>query len=159
MKNTSLITSIMIAVLAWHTLAQEAKTNSGADDSSGATIHPIRNIPPNPAVQLPLASTKPNITYDTDIKPILDANCLGCHRGDKVKLHLDTRAGVLQGTRDGKVVIPGAPEESWLVRMVVYSGNETNSAWMPPQHNKAVLKPLTREQISLLIGWIKEGAN
>jgi hypothetical protein len=141
------------------TLAQDTKTNSGADDSTGATIHSIRNIPPNPAVPLPPASTKPNINYDTDIKPILDANCIRCHVGDKVKLHLDTRAGILQGTKDGKVVIPGAPEKSWLVKLVLYSGSETNSAWMPPQHNKAALKPLTPEQIGLLIGWIKQGAN
>jgi hypothetical protein len=36
---------------------------------------------------------------------------------------------------------------------------ETNSAWMPPQHNKAALKPLTPEQVGLIIGWIQQGAN
>ncbi len=28
---------------------------------------------------LPPASTKTGVTYATDIKPIFDANCIGCH--------------------------------------------------------------------------------
>jgi len=141
-------------------LAQDDKANSGAADTASAAIHPIRDIPPHFAVPLPPASGKANITYDTDIKPILDANCVRCHLGSKpVKLHLDTREGMLQGTKEGKVVIPGAPEKSWLVKLILYPDNETNSAWMPPQHLKTALKPLTKEQIGLIIGWIKQGAN
>ena len=160
MKNNHLITTLSVALYASTFLAvAQDHTNSGANGSTGVTIQPIRNIPPNPAVQLPPASTKSNITYDTDIKPILDANCVRCHLGDKVKLHLDTRAGILQGTQEGQVVIPGAPEKSWLVKLILYPDNETNSAWMPPQHLKTALKPLTKEQIGLIIGWIKQGAN
>ena len=62
-------------------------------------------------------------------------------------------------TIEGKVVIPGAPKKSWLVKLILYPGNETNSAWMPPQHLKTALKQLTKEQIGLIIGWIKQGAN
>jgi hypothetical protein len=29
---------------------------------------------------------------------------------------------------------------------------------MPPLHNKAGIKPLTPEEISLIMGWIKQGA-
>jgi hypothetical protein len=109
--------------------------------------------------KLPPASDKQNITYATDIKPIFDISCVKCHSGDRAKarLHMDTLDGVLKGTNHGKVVTPGEPDKSQLVKAV---GHQTKDqeGWMPPMHNKAGIKPLTQEQISLIIGWIKQGA-
>jgi mono/diheme cytochrome c family protein len=112
-----------------------------------------------PKAKLPEASTKENITYATDIKPIFDESCVICHNGDRAKagLHLDSLAGVLKGTKHGKVIKPGAPEKSQLVKAIGHLTKDPDG-WMPPLHNKAGIKPLTPEQISLVMGWIKQGA-
>lgn len=109
--------------------------------------------------KLPPASTKENITYATDIKPIFDASCVKCHSGDKPKarLRMDSLEGVLKGTNHGKVVVPGEPEKSELVKSVARLGNDKDH-WMPPPNNRAGIKPLTPEEIGLIIGWVKQGA-
>jgi uncharacterized membrane protein len=99
--------------------------------------------------KLPPASTKTGVTYATDIKPIFDASCLKCHDSTKprqgAKLSLDTLAGVLKGSRDGKVVTPGDSAHSDLVLSVA----------MPK--GKGATK-LTDEQIGLIRAWIDQGA-
>jgi mono/diheme cytochrome c family protein len=109
--------------------------------------------------KLPPASEKQNITYATDIKPIFDASCVKCHCGDKAKarLRMDTLEGVLKGTNRGRIVTPGEPEKSLLVKSVGHLTKDRD-AWMPPLHNKAGIKPLTPEEIGLIISWIRQGA-
>ncbi|HZI31701.1 MAG TPA: c-type cytochrome domain-containing protein [Candidatus Binatia bacterium] len=109
--------------------------------------------------KLPAASDKAGITYATDIKPIFDNSCVKCHSGDhaKARLHLDSLEGAMKGTKHGKVIIPGDPEKSQLVQAVGHLSKDDQD-WMPPLHNKAGIKPLTQEQISLIMGWIKQGA-
>jgi hypothetical protein len=109
--------------------------------------------------KLPPVSAKENITYATDIKPIFDASCVKCHSGDKAKakLHMDTLEGVLKGTKMGKIVTPGEPEKSWLIKSVAHLTKDRDS-WMPPLKNKAGIKPLTPDEIALIEGWIKQGA-
>jgi uncharacterized membrane protein len=109
--------------------------------------------------KLPAASTKENITYATDIKPIFDVSCVKCHGAEKPKarLRLDSLEGVLKGTNHGKIVTPGAPEKSELVKSVARLSKDKDH-WMPPPNNKAGIKPLTSDEISLIIGWVKQGA-
>ena len=109
--------------------------------------------------KLPAASAKENITYATDIKPIFDTSCVKCHNGDRAKagLHMDSLEGVLKGTKHGKVITLGEPQKSQLVKAIGHLGDDPDH-WMPPLHNKAGLKPLTKDEISLIMGWIKQGA-
>ena len=109
--------------------------------------------------KLPPASNKPGITYATDIKPIFDDSCVRCHHGHHAhaRLHLDSLAGALKGAKHGKVIIPGEPEKSRLVKAVGHALKDDHD-WMPPLHNRAGIKPLTRDQVSLIMGWIKQGA-
>jgi mono/diheme cytochrome c family protein len=109
--------------------------------------------------KLPAASTKENIAYATDIKPIFDTACVKCHSGDKPKarLRMDTLEGVLKGTKQGKVVVAGDPDKSALVKSIAHLTKDRDQ-WMPPMPNRAGIKPLTPEQIGLVIGWIKQGA-
>ena len=109
--------------------------------------------------RLPPASTKANVTYAADIKPVFDASCVKCHSGDKPKAHLklDTLENALKGSKDGKVILPGDSAGSMLVKCVAYATDDKDS-WMPPLHNKAGIKPLTPEQIGLIRAWIDQGA-
>ena len=120
-----------------------------ADDSS---------TPPT----LPPASTQTGVTFDTDIKPIFDAACVKCHnstgkRRPAAGLALDTLAGALKGSKDGKVITPGDSAHSDLVLSVAHVGDDPDS-FMPkaPKGQKAT--PLTPAQIGLIRAWIDQGA-
>jgi mono/diheme cytochrome c family protein len=108
--------------------------------------------------KLPPASTRQNVTYDTDIKPIFDASCIKCHGAQKpkAKLRLDSLEGVLKGGEDGKVVEPGNSVKSMLILNVAHIGEEDD--FMPPPKNKLGIKQLTPDQIGLIRAWIDQGA-
>jgi mono/diheme cytochrome c family protein len=105
---------------------------------------------------LPPASTKAAVTYATDIKPIFDAACVKCHDGTKkprAGLALDTLAGTLKGSKDGKVVTPGDSAHSDLVLSVAHLGDP--DGFMPK--GKEAHK-LSDDQIGLIRAWIDQGA-
>ncbi len=111
------------------------------------------------SAELPPASSKTGVTYATDIKAIFDASCVKCHSGDrpKARLHMDTLAGVLKGTKEGKIVTVGDSASSFIVKAIAHATPDHDS-WMPPLDNKAGIKPLTPDQIGLIRAWIDQGA-
>ena len=82
--------------------------------------------------KLPPASDKKEVTYAKDIQPLLQASCFRCHGSERPKagLRLDSLEGVLKGSKDGKVILPGNSKESQLVLAV--SQIDEDSA-MPPK--------------------------
>jgi mono/diheme cytochrome c family protein len=109
--------------------------------------------------KLPPPSTRTGVSYESDIKAIFDASCVKCHSGDKPKarLHMDTLAGVLKGSKEGKILTAGDSAGSFMVKAVAHATGD-HDAWMPPLNNKAGIKPLTPEQIGLIRAWIDQGA-
>jgi mono/diheme cytochrome c family protein len=106
--------------------------------------------------KLPPAATKTGVTFATDIKPIFDATCVKCHDGTKkprAGLALDTLAGTLKGSKDGKVVTVGDSAHSDLVLSVAHVGDP--DTFMPK--GKEAHK-LTDDQIGLIRAWIDQGA-
>jgi hypothetical protein len=104
--------------------------------------------------KLPPAATQSGVTYEKDIKAILNSRCLYCHRGDKPKagLQLDTLDGVIKGSKDGPVVVPGQSAKSKIVLSVARL-NDDNA--MPPEGKG---KPLTKQEVGLIRAWIDQGA-
>jgi hypothetical protein len=139
MKIASKLTIVLSAVFA-------VALTASADDS------------PAPKV-LPPASTKTGVTYDTDIKPILDKSCVKCHSGDrpKARLKLDTLDAVLKGSRNGKIVTTGDSAKSLIVQAVAHTADDED-VWMPPAKAAGKFPPLTADQIGLLRAWIDQGA-
>ncbi len=91
--------------------------------------------------------------FQRDILPILEERCFDCHDGETRKggLALDTYHAAHQLTDSGeKLLMPGAPEKSLLLRLVT-AGNPKER--MPPKG-----KPLRPEEIETLRAWIAEGA-
>ncbi len=82
--------------------------------------------------KLPPPSSQQGVTYEKDIHPLLEASCVRCHGPQRPKagLRLDSREGVLKGSKDGKVVKPGNSEKSQLVIAVAQLDPETA---MPPK--------------------------
>jgi Planctomycete cytochrome C len=135
---------IAIATL---TLALGFALTAAADDDKPAA----KTLPPD--------STKTNVTYAKDIKPIFDVSCVKCHSGDRPHGHLklDNLEDVLKGGKDGPVIVPGNSAKSDLVMRVAQMTDDDHE-WMPPLHNRANIKPLTPEQIGLIRAWIDQGA-
>ena len=103
-----------------------------------------------PDAPAPAASQQP-IAFATDVRPLLEANCLGCH-GEKLKLSrldLRTRESAIEGGVHGPSLVPGQAEKSRLYRLV--AGLEEPAMPMRGQ-------PLSAAQIAALKRWIDEGA-
>ncbi|MBI3490351.1 MAG: DUF1549 domain-containing protein, partial [Acidobacteria bacterium] len=105
------------------------------------------------SAQGPAQSTSPSsVTFDRDIRPILEKNCLSCHNSQLQvsRLDLSTREGALTGGAKGVVLVPGDADRSRLYRMV--AGLDRPA--MPMQG-----MPLAAPDIAALKKWIDEGAN
>jgi hypothetical protein len=87
--------------------------------SLAATAWSVMAADPEPP-KLPPPSTQKDVTYAKNIRPIFEASCFQCHGGQRPRanLHLDSLEGVLKGSQDGKVIIPGDSEKSPLVLAV-----------------------------------------
>jgi hypothetical protein len=86
-----------------------------------ATASTVLSASPAPDLsKLPAPAKKVGVTYASDIKPIFEASCFRCHGAERPKsgLRLDSLEGVLKGSKDGKVIIPGKSADSPLVLAV-----------------------------------------
>jgi cytochrome c553 len=96
------------------------------------------------------------LTYQADIKPIIDANCVSCHVPggsgyEKSGLRMDSHEALLKGTKFGAVVVPGSSVSSTLYRLV--SGQADPSIRMP--HGQAQLPD---SDVATIAAWIDQGA-
>jgi len=101
------------------------------------------------------AKTVPGSFYAMHINPILDANCVTCHGRSKVKggLRLDSYELLMQGGKDGPVIVPRNPEQSLLMKRVTLPSD--HKQFMPAE-GKPPLKP---EEIAWIRAWIHDGAS
>jgi hypothetical protein len=99
----------------------------------------------NAAVLLLLASF-----FDSQVAPILTKRCLGCHNdqlndGD---ISFQDRGTLLKGGPHGPAIVPGEPEQSFLIHAIRRKGDIK----MPPGPK------LSDKEIAILTDWIKRGA-
>lgn len=87
--------------------------------------------------------------FEKRVRPLLHEKCLKCHGPDKSKggLRLDSAAGLAKGGDSGRVVVPGRPDESLLIRAV----RQTGDIKMPADGK------LTDQQIADLVAWVRAG--
>jgi hypothetical protein len=93
------------------------------------------------------------IDFSTQVKPIINKNCISCHGGVKrqADFSLLFRADALAKTKSGKfAIIPGDPDHSEMIRRLTLDDPEER---MPYRH-----APLKQEEINTLRKWIKQGA-
>ena len=89
------------------------------------------------------------LSFEKEIRPLLQAKCFKCHSGEKVKgeLDLSTAQGILKGGESGPVIAPGKPAESLLFEKI-------HNGTMPPDKKSR----LTDAEIDLVRRWIMAGA-
>jgi len=93
------------------------------------------------------------IDYNTDVKPILNENCITCHGGVKKQGGFSVlfRSEALAKLKSGKYgIVPGNTEKSEMIRRINLKDPEER---MPYQH-----APLSENEIETLTRWVKQGA-
>ena len=101
-----------------------------------------------------LIGKKQTIDFSTQVKPILNKNCIACHGGVKKQGGFSVlfREEALGNTKSGKpAIIAGDPEHSDFIARLTHKDPEER---MPYQ-----AEPLKKEEIEILTKWVQEGAN
>src|SRR5258708_671707 len=85
-----------------------------------------------------------------DMMQLLQANCLACHNQEKHKggLQFTSQAALLKGADSGKVVIPGKPDKSNLLKVL----SPDSDPHMPPKSQ------FSTKEIELVRNWIAAGS-
>jgi uncharacterized membrane protein len=103
-------------------------------------------------------ASHPHMSFQMDVYPILENNCLACHTPPQGKGYLKTHLNMqsyetlMQGTRYGPVILPGDSSHSILNMLV--EGRADASVRMPHGRNE----PLTQHEIETLQLWVEQGA-
>ena len=92
----------------------------------------------------------PNDHFEKKVRPLFVEKCFSCHSSTKQNggLRLDSRAAVLAGGDRGPAIVPGKPDESFLLRTLAHDGEVK----MPPK------RKLSAAEIAAVIEWVKSGA-
>ncbi len=94
------------------------------------------------------------VSYYEHVRPVFQAKCQGCHQPAKAKAdYIMTEVESLAaGGESGPAVVPGKPEESYLLELVVTAPGEKRPE-MPPKD-----EPLSEYEVALVKKWIEQGA-
>ena len=119
------------------------------------------SVPSKPAPPAAPSSGAQEIDFENTVLPIIKTRCFTCHEAvkqengrtirPKASLRLDGRGWILKGSENGKVLVPGKPDESPLYMRTA----------LPPDHDDRMPSkgdPLTRRQQEVLKNWILKGA-
>ena len=120
--------------------------------------------PPKPAIVSPAPISDPKgapllkvekVSFEKEIRPIIQDMCFKCHGGEKVKgkFKLNTKADAFGQAASGKAILPGKPTLSKFYTSLI--ADPESDEYMPPPKEKA--RP-TKEQIERVKLWIEQGA-
>ena len=102
------------------------------------------------------AAAKP-VDFVTEVKPILEQNCVACHNlqrfKDNGKYRLDIKAEAFKPHKKSETILPGHPENSLVYGNLVLPLSDDSH--MPPKARDQ----LAKEQIETVKRWIAEGAD
>lgn len=111
-----------------------------------------------PLILVALTGCKPSsdVSFATDVQPILKKRCIECHlsngQGHTASGFLvESYDALMNGTKYGPVVVPGDAVSSSLYRLV--AGEVDASIRMP--HRK---DPLPAAEVAVIEAWINQGA-
>src|SRR5688500_5362261 len=108
--------------------------------------------------KLPPAAKKDGLTFDKDIKPMIENSCLKCHGAEKPKskYRVDSREAFIKGgDSEEAAVIPVKIEKSPVVH---YDADRVVDMEMPPTDKRDKYPKMTHEPRGLLSAWIDQDA-
>lgn len=117
--------------------------------AGAASFTPMRHLPILIVLAVATLTGATAVTYEKDVLPILEKNCIKCHNTEKMKGGMSV---VVEDMKPdiGRIVIPGAPDESMLYEVLVRQDIKNK---MPPKGG-----PLDRGDIAKIKAWIEAGA-
>lgn len=97
------------------------------------------------------------VSFERDILPILQRNCLACHSASQKDgdLILESPRSILTGGDGGPAAVAGNGAESLILKVAAH---QIENKVMPPAGNDVAAKPLTSQELGLLKLWIDQGA-
>jgi uncharacterized membrane protein len=129
--------------------ATQAPTDAPASTDTAAPTEPAAatEAPATEAATQPAAQGA-TVSFASDVLPIIESRCIGCHGGDRTEEGLDmkTHASLMAGSENGPVVIPGDAANSLFVELVA-------THEMPKRGPK-----LTPPQVQIFTDWVNQGA-
>ena len=101
-----------------------------------------------------LAKTR-RVEFAKDVQPILELNCVACHREGHVKggLRMDERKAAFKGGENGAGLVAFRPKESRVYLSTVLGPED--DGLMPPAKKGG---PMSKEKAETLLRWIEQGA-
>jgi uncharacterized membrane protein len=93
-------------------------------------------------------SSSGSVSFAKDVEPIFQSRCVNCHGGQQTQrgLNLTQYSSVMTGSVNGAVVVPGNPDSSTLIQMVVQGKMPKRGPQLLPG------------QVQILTDWVKAGA-
>ena len=133
-----------VAGLAWSSAFTFAMTLTAASVLRQPTSVQANENPGQPAY------------YTEKVQPLLDANCYRCHGGlnHRGGLNMSTKEDMIKGGHHGPALVPGHPEQSWMVKLIRHEGPADDPMNMPPDPRPK----LADADIAVIETWIKAGA-
>lgn len=96
------------------------------------------------------------VSFSRDVRPLLSDRCFQCHGPDQVSRQADLRLDRVEdvlGERDGgRIVVPGNPAASEIIRRIT---SDDPDEVMPPADSG---RTLSADEIALIRQWILQGA-
>ena len=99
------------------------------------------------------ASAERKVSYYHDVRPVLQANCLGCHQPAKGKggyVMTDFKKLLTGGDSAHAAIVPRHPDESALLKMITPQDGEVRMPKGKP--------PLSEGDVAVIRSWIEQGA-
>src|SRR5439155_10996899 len=99
------------------------------------------------------AKATPKVSYYRQIRPILQANCQGCHQPAKNKggyVMTEFKRLLAGGDNEGAAIVPKHADQSAILKMITPMDGEVR---MPKGKT-----PLLDNEVALLQSWIQQGA-
>src|SRR5882672_4652328 len=93
------------------------------------------------------------VSYYREVRPILQANCQGCHQAAKAKggyVMTEFKRLLAGGDTEGAAVVPKHPEKSAILKMITPQDGEVK---MPKGKT-----PLMENDVAVIRAWIEQGA-
>jgi len=149
-KGPPLSSTEIDTIIAW--VKAGAKDDTGAAPKSSTPQATSAVTTTATTTNTTITNTAPvdlaNVSFKGNVLPIFQQHCQKCHGSDNPEegLELTSYNTVLSGSQNGSVVEPGAPDKSYLVKMVVEKK-------MPKKG-----PPLSVAEINTISAWIKAGA-
>jgi len=110
-------------------------------------------VPKKPEIKVVMADGSESVSFKDDVAPWMVNVCMGCHSGNNARggYNMTTFKQLLEGGETGSTIVPGDPDSSYIVDLVL-----RQDPIKMPAGNQTRIK---RSQAVALETWIKEGAH